>query len=95
MKKPTIRRKPSRQVSDVKNLDDFLQGNASAKEENSSPKTEKRGRPKGAVPKGNFRQSVPLSILDTLSLHLETLPNPPSRNSWIVQAIIEKLDRDT
>lgn len=97
--KPKIQRKPQTQPAANAELDAFLGGNATSKEAENSPPAKpttgaKRGRPKGSTPKGNFRQSVPVTILDRLAAHLDNQENPPSRNAWIVQAMLEKLDRD-
>lgn len=97
--KPKIQRKPKSQPAANAELDAFLGGNATSKEVETSAVAKpasgaKRGRPKGSTPKGNFRQSVPVTLLERLAAHLESQENPPSRNAWIVQAIIEKLDRD-
>lgn len=96
MKKSTIQRKPASAATKPADIEAFLGGNATAKE--AAPPASgnsKKGRPKGSVLKGNFRQSVPQSILDDLASHLSSQPNPPSRNAWIVQAIIDKLKNDT
>ena len=97
--KPKIQRKPQSQPPAPADLDAFLNANATSQEVGAQPTPKpdngaKRGRPKGSVPKGNFRQSVPVPVLDRLDTHLTDMENPPSRNAWIVQAIIEKLDRD-
>ena len=98
--KPKIQRKPKSPPATNADIDAFLGGSATAKEVEASPAESvvnggKRGRPKGSIPKGNFRQSVPTSVLDRLGAHLTEQENPLSRNAWIVQAIIEKLDRDS
>lgn len=93
-KKPTIQRKPAKPVETPANVEAFLGGNATAKETAPASST-KRGRPKGSQPKGNFRQSVPQPVLTELDAHIDALANRPSRNAWIVEAIIEKLKRDT
>ena len=92
-KKPTIQRKPRKAAETPASIEAFLGGNATAKE-TSPGNTPKRGRPRGSQTKGNFRQSVPQTILDDLDAHIEALQNRPSRNAWIIAAIIEKLDRD-
>jgi hypothetical protein len=96
MAKPTIQRKPATKAKTPADIEAFLGGNATAKE--SAPITStssKRGRPKGSTPRGSFRQSVPQPILEKLDAHLSSQGNPPSRNAWIVQAIVEKLKNDT
>lgn len=96
MAKPTIQRKPAKKAETPADIEAFLGGNATAKEATPITNTgSKRGRPKGSTPRGNFRQSVPQPILEELDAHLSNQGNPPSRNAWIVQAIVEKLNSDT
>ena len=98
--KPKIQRKPKGAPVNNADLDAFLGGSATTKEAETAtpvatPGKAKRGRPKSNTPRGNFKQSVPMPVLERLDAHLKEQENPMSRNAWIVQAIIEKLNNDT
>ena len=58
----------------------------------------KRGRPKGilkAEPPLRVEMRVPPTILDKIDRFVETHPLLTSRHAWLLQAIYEKIEKDT
>jgi hypothetical protein len=57
-----------------------------------------RGRPKGilkAEPPLRVEMRIPPSILDKIDAFVETHPLLTSRHAWLLQAIYEKIEKDT
>lgn len=57
----------------------------------SSPKRE---REKPATGRVDVQLRIPPALLDRVDRALQAMPVPMPRNSWVLQAVVEKLERD-
>ncbi|AFY71962.1 hypothetical protein Pse7367_3736 (plasmid) [Thalassoporum mexicanum PCC 7367] len=76
----TIKRKP-------KDVNEFIREGGDVPAQSSSK--EKKSTTETAI-----KLRLGKDLLDELDEHLASKRVPPSRNKWILQAIVERLDRD-